>query len=236
MQSHEKPEAVAYMSARRQDLALGFYAWTVKNDYDCQPGRHVIYLKTTSCKEEEFTCNNGLCISLEERCDSVKHCKDWSDELDCSPIQLPKSYMKQFAPINIVDKEITPVAVVLNVSILDVLDVLEMEGLMELKFSILMSWFDHRITYINLKNTTKNRISRADTEKIWIPQMIFRNTKSMKETVRNDEKVVVSVIRNGSFSFSDIYTVHEMTIFKGGENSLEYERAYFESFQCHFNK
>ena len=151
MQSFENPQAVAYSSGTRQDLALGLHKWTISNDNRCKPGQSVMFLKTTSCGKEEFTCSNGLCISLDERCDSVQHCEDWSDELDCSPLQLPQSYMKQFAPIKMVNKNVVPVKVTLNLSILSVLDILEMEGSMVLKFVLYMSWFDHRITFVNLK-------------------------------------------------------------------------------------
>lgn len=44
----------------------------------------------TLCTAGQFECKNGSsiktggkCISLSERCDSIKHCSDWSDEADC---------------------------------------------------------------------------------------------------------------------------------------------------------
>ena len=38
---------------------------------------------TMSCFEDEFTCDDGLCVFLQQRCDGVKHCADNSDETHC---------------------------------------------------------------------------------------------------------------------------------------------------------
>ena len=40
-------------------------------------------IKFTTCKDGEFTCNDGLCIDMEQRCDQVSNCLDESDENDC---------------------------------------------------------------------------------------------------------------------------------------------------------
>ena len=36
------------------------------------------------CKENEFQCDNGRCISTNWRCDREDDCNDNSDEVDCS--------------------------------------------------------------------------------------------------------------------------------------------------------
>ena len=107
--------------------------------------------KLTTCAENEFTCSNGLCVSILERCDSARHCEDWSDEVDCSFTELPASYMKQFSPIQIVGKSIIQVPVTLSIWIDDILEVSEIDGSLDLKFGIFMSWIDYQITFHNLK-------------------------------------------------------------------------------------
>lgn len=35
------------------------------------------------CTSEQFACNNGQCIRLQNHCDTVDDCGDGSDEIDC---------------------------------------------------------------------------------------------------------------------------------------------------------
>ena len=49
--------------------------------------------------EQNFTCWNGDCISLDKRCDETKDCKDGSDENECTYIKVnTDQYRKEFKP------------------------------------------------------------------------------------------------------------------------------------------
>ena len=134
-------------------------------------------LKLTVCGEDEFTCSNGLCVSIHERCDSARHCDDWSDEIGCSLTQLPESYMKKFPPIQIIDEKIIEVPVTLSIWIDDILEVSEIGGSLDMKFGISMTWIDYRIIFHNLKMGNQNSISGDELARLWIPQLIFKNTR-----------------------------------------------------------
>ena len=235
MQSHITPSAVAYSKSLRQNLALGLNTWMVSNDNECQIGEVEIELKLTTCGEDEFTCSNGLCVSINERCDSARHCDDWSDEIGCSLTKLPESYMKQIPPIQIIDKKIIKVPVTLSIWIDDVLEVSEIEGSLDMKFGIYMTWIDYRITFHNLKLGSENTISGHESDSIWIPKLIFKNTRMLEGTITNDEDVIVTVERKGEFVKSGKGVVHEILIFEGKENPLTYERAFRKVFQCQYD-
>ena len=51
------------------------------------------------CKfPDEFSCKSGSCIDIYKRCDNRKDCYDWSDEEECTLLQIPESYDKALPP------------------------------------------------------------------------------------------------------------------------------------------
>ena len=48
-----------------------------------------LYLTLTRCNEDEFTCNNGMCIDIEKRCNLKEDCQDKSDESNCWTVDIP---------------------------------------------------------------------------------------------------------------------------------------------------
>merc|ERR1712212_1360321 len=83
----------AVSRATKVSYVLGKHEWTISND-ECGKGKpYSTMLKLTGCKEEgEFTCNDGQCIKMEERCNQVPDCRDESDERGCKLIILKEGY------------------------------------------------------------------------------------------------------------------------------------------------
>ena len=50
-------------------------------------GDYTTELKMSACKEGKFTCNDGQCVSMEERCNQLLECRDGSDEDNCNVCQ-----------------------------------------------------------------------------------------------------------------------------------------------------
>ena len=51
--------------------------------------------------EQHYTCWDGKCISIEERCDKIVNCEDESDEKFCQQIKIDNGrYRKAYAPEN----------------------------------------------------------------------------------------------------------------------------------------
>ena len=55
-------------------------------------------LKFTTCLDDQFTCDDGQCIDLEERCDQSIDCGDSSDENNCKMLIMEKNYNKGTPP------------------------------------------------------------------------------------------------------------------------------------------
>ena len=70
---------------------------------DCNKGEpYNLTLKLTGCAEDDFTCADGQCISIENRCDQIVDCRDETDEKDCRLLVLKNGYNKAIPPFTLV--------------------------------------------------------------------------------------------------------------------------------------
>ena len=52
------------------------------------------------------------------------------------------------------------------------------------QFKLMMEWYDFRLTYHNLKPTvSSNSLANHEIEQIWIPFVVFENTKDNEATM-----------------------------------------------------
>ena len=103
-----KYEVTAMSRATKLSFLLGKHEWTISNDdYHCRKGKtYTTMLKLTGCNPEsgvkesgEFTCDDGQCVKMEERCNQIPDCRDESDEKECQLIILKDGYNKNIPPI-----------------------------------------------------------------------------------------------------------------------------------------
>ena len=231
----------ATSEASQISYALGKHNWTVFNDSkDCPDGENYTKeLKLSGCEEGKFTCNDGQCVPMEERCNQLPDCRDKSDERDCRILFLEEGYNKRVPPISATEdnrKELTPVNVNVSLTLFKVVSMAEEEHSIELEFEIGLEWKENRATYQNLKfKQALNALSQADVERLWLPLVIYSNT-DQKEMTRLGQpwewSTLVDVVRQGNFRRSGLEELHEIEIFSGTENSLFMQQSYTREFQC----
>ena len=217
--------------ARRETYMLGKYNWTIANDHKrCHEESGVLNgegykteLKLSGCKQGfkfdfwgkmhldnngEFTCNDGQCVNMSDRCDKIPDCKDGSDEQGCQLVSLVKGYDKHVPPFSVVrsrlNKTLVPVTVNVTIQLLKIMDIDEEEHTLDLQFEINLEWLDYRLNYNNLKKQSfLNAFSEEDLANIWLPLVVYENT-NQKETTRlgwtTEWSTSVYVTREGSFS------------------------------------
>ena len=143
---------------------------------------------------------------MEQRCDQIIHCRDNSDEKNCSLLVFKEkeSYNKKVPPFTIStdEKSVTPVKVNVSTRLMNVLAISEFSHTIDLKLGITLEWYDNRVLYHNLKTKEAlNTLSDMEAASIWIPYIIFRNTDN-DEAITTDTISSISITRGGQFNRS----------------------------------
>lgn len=197
-------------------------------------------LKMTSCGENEFTCWSGDCIKMEERCDNAFDCNDKSDENNCQLLVLEESYKSSVPPVvttleNGGARSVIPVFVNVTVNLIDILVIHEKENEIQVRIRAFLEWYEARAKFHNLKvDTMMNMLLPEDVEELWIPKIVYSNTKEMESIKERLKDVSITVKRESSYSTGGAEMLDETYIFNGAENHLNLNLDYTNFFICKF--
>ena len=237
--TNAKYGVTAMSRTTKRSYLLGKHNWTISDD---EGKMHTTMLKLTGCNPEgEFTCSDGQCVKMEERCNQVPDCRDESDERDCRMITLKDGYNKNIPPIGRAKTGgAIPANVSISITLMKVVEIEEVDHSIHLQFQISLGWKENRVTYRNLKyQTSLNALTDEDIKTIWLPIIVYDNT-DQKEVTRLGEygngewATSVTVSREGNFTRAYIDEVDEAEIFKGAENRLTMNQTYTWEFQCKY--
>ena len=115
-----------------------------------------------------------------------------SDEKSCQLLDLEEGYNKIVPPftgqLNQNGKPtIIPVPVNISISLLNIVQIQEVDFSITFQFEITLEWLEYRANYNNLKpQIYMNTLTKDDIEKLWLPMVIYKNT-DQKERTRNCE-------------------------------------------------
>ena len=206
----------------------------VREDKCTGKGSKELVVKLTTCKRGQFTCSDGQCIDMEQRCDQTSNCLDESDEDNCKTIIMKENYNKKIAPFSYdkVNQINIPVNINVSMSIIDILKIEEVEHVYVLKFRLILEWFDFRIKYYNLKTErSANALSLEEVQSLWIPFLVFENTEN-SEAVEGTKDTELTLTREGEYVTSTPDRVEEINIFEGQFNRITFEQIYTKEFKC----
>ena len=190
----------------------------------------------TGCTEDFFTCSDGSCVSMEERCDGKVDCQSGSDEEECNLIKTFSGYNKFLVPPPMG----TDTTLIMNVTIYieDIIKIDENDGYFEIKMTMVRNWYNSQLTYLNLKRTSdKNLMSTEDTNMMWKPWTVLHNVRRADEISKTDKIDINSIIPNPDFKFTrdDRTNMRNTMLFKGSENEIHYERESTINWICNYN-
>ena len=188
--------------SEQQNFPMGRKKWFITTDICGQStGERIMLL--SPCKDGEFTCNDGKCITLKYRCDLKYDCYDHSDEYNCKLVKLPQGYQSDVPPRTLGSLMITS-----NVTI-DSVKVDTLSMIMKVSFKLNMAWVDNRLQYINVKEKTSlNKVKFHIVREVWSPIVSFVNTEEGHRTIIDSEAQMV-IYKQSNSSYSDSSTPEE---------------------------
>ena len=163
---------LAYLELKEGEykLVTGRHNWTFESDkcgYEVQP------LVFTSCKQSEYTCDDGTCIPLIERCNYEMNCPDGSDESKCDILVFPKTpYYSTIPPPKLPFKDKFEIEISLKIERIVELSLEDLQ--LKTNVRVHLEWFDSLIKFANLKDSTaRNTVSLPRHQLPWLPQIRF---------------------------------------------------------------
>ena len=132
------------ISTAEVHIPTGKHSWSISNN-TCNNGvTNVQKLLLSACNPDQFTCDDGFCISILRRCNNFQDCRDVSDEKNCMLVKKDtEKYLKDKTPP--VENENEKLPVELSIDIKEIISISEVDQIINIQFKLEMSWFDSRL-------------------------------------------------------------------------------------------
>lgn len=194
------------------EYPVGRNVWHLDNNQliDCPDTTQNLNITISQCiTGEEFTCGNGLCISMDKRCNSKDECFDKSDEENCYTFQTDYPYNKLNPPQHKLLKsgqKAAEIGIGIEIISVDKIDIDNSK--IVLSYRLELSWVENRLSYFNLvQNNTEDyvtkELSTSFMSDLWDPLTLLHHkngevgsifmepsSKELKVKVKNDPKRV----------------------------------------------
>ncbi|XP_071538213.1 uncharacterized protein [Panulirus ornatus] len=207
---------------------VGLNTWEVE---DAECGTGAVQLMMTSCKDHQFSCTNGQCINIGQRCDLEVDCSDFSDEEQCSFMDPPEGYDSSKPPAR--QHRHTPISIGLHINILTIreLDISNFKFVCEIV--VTLEWYDDRLKYFHLNYAETINVVSNITD-VWIPTLEYLGHGDTTSEV-TERKVTLWIRRLSQPLPDDDEILIEGEVFTGAENLLVLKRKMTVTTLCRYN-
>ena len=121
----------------------------------------------------QFTCDNGVCIDLEQRCNGIRDCTDFSDEEHCKILKIDETrYRKSSDPPTLNDTH-SGLRLNIGVWITSIDNIDELESVYRIKFKTYVFWNDKRLRFSHLTTGGFDGLDSDTAQKVWIPNLLL---------------------------------------------------------------
>ena len=128
-----------------------------------------------------------------------------------------------------------PLTVNISLTEFEVVSVAEVNHKFTAKFVLTYEWFERRIVWHNLKKLeNQNELPERKFEQVFVPTLIFRNTKT-RQTSQLDGRTKVFGRLKGNLTKSEPEELEEVALYPGTDNPIVYSRYYYLELTENFN-
>ena len=183
------------------------------------------------CKDNEFTCSDGGCIDMYYRCEGTFNCNDKSDEDNCDLLIIDREvYNKDYPPKP--HQKAVEVKVYFTIDAIN--NIKEIDMTFSAKFTITLEWYDERLRFSNLNDGNFTNLAKPERiTEIWIPPLIFNNTKK-NLMITGNQGAGLFMNKMGKAMLPNHEEVYENLYFDGVENVLIYRMDMELTCACNF--
>ncbi|XP_068203848.1 uncharacterized protein [Palaemon carinicauda] len=223
----DKPDIHATLNMNSPtNYPIGLNTWEVKND---RCGNSNMTLVLTSCTNNQFSCNDGACVDIGQRCNFETDCQDGSDEINCNFLELDASYDTSDSPSR-VEGEPVKVSFLMNILSIREIDLANFQFVSEIQ--VICEWIDERLVFKHLNHN--NELNTISNYIPWLPKLEFLgDEKAMsKAEIRRS---TLMVIRQSDPLPDNDQNVQEALVFEGRKNPLRLTRKLTIYTACQFD-
>lgn len=175
----------------RHNLTTGLLCTDASSDFPPVGRRHwtaasgneTLRLTLSGCREDEFTCDSGSCVSLSGRCDSFMNCADKSDEDNCDVIRVDTEQS-----MSVTGVPFSPLEVKAEVALVHLTGINLGESNFVAAMWMSLSWDDTRLEFFNLRPNT-SKAAKLPTQKMWKPKIYLNPVKTSGQPRMTNAKV-----------------------------------------------
>ena len=107
--------------------------------------------------------------------------EDKSDEFECRNLEESQVYQKDLPAPPTSNK--TRTGVVISIEVANIGQIDEIKSAVDFQYSLHLKCFEGRLNYLNLKDTSENKLKYLEIESLWVPTVVFYNTESELKNV-----------------------------------------------------
>lgn len=241
IQSLKSPGKISKLSVLSDDkYPIGRLEWIVQNNDTefgiCGLSDGKIHTLTFSdCHPEKYTCNNGQCVELSQKCDGLIDCDDGTDELECQFLVLDKNYSKDKLPL--IQNKNEPVKVYFKISISAYPKIDTANSKITTDYDLFLKWYDPRLIFRDLKaDETFNDLSDDNKMIIWSPKVEVPNALGPVKGQLNDDSTSVILLKEDEENLPEDFSLsQEARLFSGEKNAVLLRRKFSQDHACNFN-